>query len=55
MDFAALTTAARSWNESDPAFLQIVRGCFDDRVFRIRMGRLRRQVTNLPKFITREI
>jgi hypothetical protein len=33
MDFSALTTAARSWIESDPAFLQIVRGYFNGSVY----------------------
>ena len=33
MDFATLAAASRSWIESDPAFLQIVRGYFDDSVY----------------------
>jgi hypothetical protein len=33
MDLATLTTAARSWIESDPAFLQIIRGYFNGGVY----------------------
>ena len=33
MDFATLTTAARSWIQPDPAFLQIVRGYFNGSVY----------------------